>query len=91
MIAPRPLLVLSATEDAWSDPEGEFLGARGADAVYRLLGSQGMAQKQWPAPQVLVASPLGYYLRPGGHNVTLEDWQATLFFADRHLRATLQS
>jgi len=87
LIAPRPLLILSGAEDAWSDPEGEFEGALHADSVYRLLGSEGLAQKSWPAPQVLVASPLGYYLRPGGHNVTLEDWQATLFFADRHLRA----
>lgn len=87
LIAPRPLLVLSGTEDAWSDPEGEFEGILNADPVYRLLGSDGLAQKSWPAPQVLVGSTLGYYLRPGGHNVTLEDWQATLFFADRHLRA----
>lgn len=28
---------------------------------------------------------LGYFLRPGSHDVTLEDGQATLAFADRHL------
>lgn len=88
LIAPRPLLILSGSEDAWSDPEGEFLGAAGADSVYRLLGTDGLAQKEWPAPQVLVSSTLGYYLRSGGHNVTIEDWQATLFFADKHLSSS---
>lgn len=85
LIAPRPLLILSAAEDAWSDPEGEFLGGLNADPVYRLLGADGMATTQWPAPQQLIDSSLGYYLRPGGHNVTAEDWQATLAFADKYL------
>jgi len=87
LIAPRPFLILSGVEDKWSDPEGEFLGGLGADPVYRLLGSDGMAAQQWPAPQTLMHSTLGYYLRPGGHDVTLADWQATLFFADKHLAA----
>lgn len=85
LIAPRPLLILSGTEDSWSDPEGEFLSGLGADPVYRLLGTDGLAAKRWPAPQQLVNSTIGYYLRPGGHDVTLEDWQATLAFADKHL------
>ena len=85
LLAPRPLLILSAAGDAWSDPEGEFLGGRGADPVYRLLGTDGLAAREWPAPQTLVSSTIGYYLRPGGHDVTLDDWQATLFFADKHL------
>jgi hypothetical protein len=33
-----------------------------------------------------VAGRIGYYLRPGKHDVTREDWQALLDFADRHLR-----
>lgn len=86
LIAPRPLLILSGAEDAWSDPEGEFFGGLGADPVYRLLGTDGLAAKARPAPQHLVNSTVGYYLRPGGHNVTEEDWRVTLTFADKHLR-----
>jgi hypothetical protein len=51
-----------------------------------LLGTDGLAEHQWPAPSRLVNSTLGYFLRPGGHDVTLEDWQATVAFADRHLK-----
>ena len=86
LIAPRPLLILSGTTDTYSDPQGEFLGGLGADPVYRLLGTDGLAVRQWPGESVLVNSPIGYFLRPGGHDVTLEDWQATVAFADRHLK-----
>ena len=88
LLAPRPLLILSAAEDDYSDPEGEFLGGLGAAPVYHLLGSEGLAADQWPAPQRLINSPVGYYLRPGGHGVTPEDWQATLAWADQHLAGT---
>lgn len=86
LVAPRPLLILSGAEDAWSDPEGEFMGGLNASPVYRLLGTDGMAATTWPAPQTLINSTIGYYLRPGPHDVRLEDWQATLNFADKHLR-----
>ncbi len=86
LLAPRPILILSGTTDLWSDPRGEFLGGRRADPVYRLLGSKGLAAKEWPQPSELVDSPIGYYLRPGGHDVTIEDWRAMLEFADKHLK-----
>lgn len=86
LIAPRPLLITSGTTDLGSDPKGEFLSGLGADPVYRLLGTDGLAAKEWPGPSRLVASTIGYFLRPGGHDVTLEDWQAMIAFADRHLK-----
>lgn len=86
LVAPRPVLVHSATEDLWADPRGEFLGAQGADSVYRLLGTDGLATRDMPGPGVLVWSRIGYFLRPGKHDVTDADWASYLDFADRHLR-----
>ncbi|MBB5353062.1 hypothetical protein HNR46_003315 [Haloferula luteola] len=86
LIAPRPLLILSASEDSWSDPEGEFLGGKAATPIYQRLGVEGLAAETFPAAQKLIPSRIGYYLRPGRHNVTPEDWQATLDWADLHLK-----
>jgi hypothetical protein len=86
LIAPRPLLITSGTEDFWADPKGEFLSGLAADPVYRLLGTDGMSAKEWPTPSHLVDSTIGYFLRPGEHDMTLEDWQAMIAFGDKHLR-----
>ncbi len=86
LVAPRPLLVLSATDDAWSDPEGEFLSAHSAARVYGLLEEEGLNAEIWPTPGALVNSRVGYFLRVGGHNITGEDWTATLDWADKFLK-----
>ena len=86
LIAPRAVLIHSATEDLWADPKGEFLSGVAAAPVYRLLGTDGIAQHEWPEPRKLLTSRIGYYLRPGKHDVTLEDWKAYVAFADRHLK-----
>lgn len=87
LIAPRPLLVTSATEDLWADPKGEFLSLVGADPVYRLLGTSGLSITAQPPPDQLHNGPLAYLLRTGPHDITATDWQAYLDFADTQLPA----
>jgi hypothetical protein len=38
-----------------------------------------------PAPGQLLASRLGYFIRPGGHAMTRADWKAWLDYADQWL------
>ena len=85
LIAPRPLFVASAHDDPYSDPEGEFLSANAASPVYRLFGKEGLpADAQYQVDR-LEGQTLRYFVRPGGHDILLGDWQRYIQFANEQL------
>lgn len=86
LIAPRPVYVASAEEDKWADPKGEFLSARYAGSVYKLLGAEGLPIDEMPALSRPAMGAVAYHIRPGKHDVTDYDWQRYMDFADIHLK-----
>ncbi len=86
LVAPRPVLLTNAVEDTWANPAGQFEMLQAADPVYRLLGVEGLEERQMPDTGRLVGNRLGYFIRPGKHSMTPEDWEVFRKFADRHFK-----
>jgi hypothetical protein len=84
LMAPRPLLFSNAVEDEWANPSGQFHVLQATDPVYRFLDAGGLVAKRMPQPGKPIDSKLGYYIRPGKHSMTKEDWKVFLDFADKH-------
>jgi hypothetical protein len=70
LIAPRPLLLGRARNDAWADPVGARAAVAGAAPVWALYGAQ----------------PPRQFTRPGRHGIYLRDWEETLDFLDAALK-----
>src|SRR5262249_55538939 len=85
LMAPRPVLFSNAVEDTWANPEGQFQVLQAADPVYKFLGVSGLESPHRPEVGQLSAGRLGYYIRPGKHSMTKEDWKVFLDYADKHL------
>ncbi|MEP6669691.1 MAG: acetylxylan esterase [Chthoniobacter sp.] len=86
LCAPRPVLLSCATEDLWANPAGQFDMLRAADPVYKLVAGDGLGATQMPEVSKLLPSRLGYYIRPGKHSMTREDWAVWLDYADKWMR-----
>lgn len=83
LIAPRPLYVASALEDAWADPKGEFLSAKEAGKAYALYGLKGIEESEQPPVNTPVGNVVMYHIRTGKHDITSYDWQQYIRFADK--------
>ncbi len=84
LVAPRPVLLGNARRDVWSDPNGAFRAAMGADPVYALYGREGLEQArldEWNP-----GAGVAFWIRPGTHGVVKEDWPAFLEFLDAHFK-----
>ena len=75
LVAPRGLLVGSAEDDKWADPEGELIAAKQASPAFELLGEKGLAADTKRENLAVSTGNPGYWQRPGKHDVMAEDWK----------------
>ncbi len=85
MVAPRPLYVASASEDAWADPKNEFKSAVYATQVYHLYGLKGIESNIFPALNTPVGEKVAYHIRNGKHDILAYDWDQYINFAKKFL------
>jgi dienelactone hydrolase len=77
LVAPRRVVIVDGADDAWADPEGARLAVEAATPVWSLVGGG--------------ATPL-WIERPGGHEVTPDDWTLILpYVADDSSRGSSTS
>ncbi|TDE97208.1 acetylxylan esterase [Occultella glacieicola] len=87
LIAPRAVHVASAVEDLWADPLGEYLATVAASPAYEAFGLTGTRSVDegsavLPTLGQRVGGRLSYHARPGGHDLTAQDWELALDAAD---------
>lgn len=81
-IAPRPVLVGSATEDEWADPMSELLCCVAAGDVFP--GGFCCPDRLPEAGEGWLEGGLGYHLRKGEHYLSRRDWQKLMEFVKLH-------
>lgn len=85
MVAPRPLYVASASEDAWADPKNEYKSALLATEVYKLYGLKGIDSPDFPALNTPVGATVSYHIRNGKHDILAYDWDEYIAFAKKYI------
>lgn len=88
LIAPRPLYVASASEDAWADPNMELFACRLAEDAYALYGLDGVIV---PENEIKNDTPyhdghIAYHRRTGKHALKKSDWSFFIDFSDKYLK-----
>jgi fermentation-respiration switch protein FrsA (DUF1100 family) len=89
LVAPRPVLLGNGWKDVWSDPNGSFRAAQGADPAYELFGARGLTQTGLKDDEA--RGEIDFYIRSGGHGVRVTDWDYMLDWLDRWFKASSEA
>lgn len=83
LIAPRPLYVASAAEDAWADPANEYQSLLHVCPVYKMMGLEVIESLEQPEiNSPVMTKAMAYHIREGHHNITPWDWERYMDFRD---------
>ena len=86
LIAPRRLMVASASGDAWADPNSEYLGAYAAGEIFRLYGRGFAGPDRFPEPgDEFYYGDVTYHQRIGKHFLSRRDWNLYMKYIKNNL------
>jgi len=87
LVAPRKLLVASASGDKWADPDSEYLGAYAASKTWNLYGGRGFAGvNRLPLPgEDYYNGDVTYHQRDGKHFLSRYDWARYMAYIKANL------
>ena len=87
-IAPRILIVGSAEEDQWADPDSEYLGCAAASKAWENLGLTGFVHpNRLPTVGAVFAEGnVCYQLRSDGHYLSRRDWNVYFDIIKKKMR-----
>lgn len=81
-VAPRKLLIGSASNDLWADPESEMLCCVAASSTFQ---NGFKCEDRLPqSGDKFFEGDIGYHLREGNHYFSREDWQRLIEFVNLH-------
>jgi hypothetical protein len=85
-VAPRYVSIHSAIEDTWADPLSELLTCMAASNAYVPYQLEGFryAEQAFQPEITFHDGSIGYYLRPGTHYFSREDWHTLIAFVRCH-------
>lgn len=87
-VAPRLLIVHSASEDDWADPTSEYLSCCAASEAWEKAGLKGFEHPdRLPAVnEVIGSADINYFCREGAHYLSRADWNAYMDLLDTKFR-----
>ena len=87
-IAPRTLIVGSAWEDEWADPDAEYLGCVAASKAWENLGFTGFVHPDRlpTAGSVFDEGNVCYQIRSDGHYLSRRDWNVYFNIIKKKMR-----
>lgn len=84
LIAPRPLLVSTATGDEWADPPSAWRSVVAAQPAWALYGKEQPKLGEYPKEGASIGKDIAFHRRPGIHSVIPSDWMLFASFASQY-------
>ena len=86
LIAPRTLSVISAQDDLWATPKGEFAFCHQSSKAWEVYGKKGLiAPEKAEVNTAYYEGNVGYFYRTGSHFFSRLDWTQMLHFFDKQI------